>query len=215
MSDYIPDLLACFYDANFEIPVVFIARICFVFNLRCEERVLAINEAMMLDSAKPAANVTDDQQGLFERQTQLASLVEGMFKTHHMKATMQAKVKRAILSFVRACIAMRPRYSLQCSLDVSFYVYVQVLQRKTRKEKKAGGMSKSLIDVTGENGYISSPRGIMVSVNVRFCIEFSYLLHQCHHYHYLYHHRRCVVVVVVNIPHYFIGCVFSADQSQC
>lgn len=45
---------------------------------RCEERVLAVNEAMMLDSAKPAGGVTDDTKPLNDRQTQLAALVEKM-----------------------------------------------------------------------------------------------------------------------------------------
>jgi hypothetical protein len=42
----------------------------------CEERVLAINEALVLDASKPVG--VDDSKPLHTRQTELASLIQGL-----------------------------------------------------------------------------------------------------------------------------------------
>lgn len=55
---------------------------------------LAINEAMMLDAGKSNGCVTDDQQPFFDRQTELATLVEDMMKTGHERALSDSKVRR-------------------------------------------------------------------------------------------------------------------------
>lgn len=44
----------------------------------CEERVIAVNEALVLDASKPAG--TDDSKPLPDRQIELAQLVQGMVK---------------------------------------------------------------------------------------------------------------------------------------
>jgi hypothetical protein len=52
--------------------------------IRClswmEERILGINEAIMLDAGKPQGGVTDDTKSLPARQTELAQLVQNMLK---------------------------------------------------------------------------------------------------------------------------------------
>ena len=46
----------------------------------CEDRLLGINEAMMLESTKPIS-VTDDSKPLYSRQTELANIVHGVIST--------------------------------------------------------------------------------------------------------------------------------------
>jgi hypothetical protein len=59
----------------------------------CEERVLAINEALVLDASKPAG--VDDSKPLHTRQTELASLIQGMSsKTSSAAANANAKLKK-------------------------------------------------------------------------------------------------------------------------
>ena len=46
-----------------------------------EERILGINEAIMLESGKPSGGTTDDTKSLPARQTELAQLVENMIRS--------------------------------------------------------------------------------------------------------------------------------------
>jgi hypothetical protein len=57
----------------------------------CEERVLAINEALVLDASKPAG--IDDTKPLHARQTELASLVQGMIHRDESNAARLNKRK--------------------------------------------------------------------------------------------------------------------------
>eukprot|EP00607_Mallomonas_marina_P004141 CAMPEP_0182426362 /NCGR_PEP_ID=MMETSP1167-20130531/12841_1 /TAXON_ID=2988 /ORGANISM="Mallomonas Sp, Strain CCMP3275" /LENGTH=718 /DNA_ID=CAMNT_0024607723 /DNA_START=78 /DNA_END=2234 /DNA_ORIENTATION=+ len=57
----------------------------------CEERVIAINEALVLDSSKPAA--TDDTQPFNSRQTQLAALVLANMKKVGNEARQKSRVQ--------------------------------------------------------------------------------------------------------------------------
>ena len=59
----------------------------------CEERILAINEALVLDASKPAA--VDDSKPLHTRQTELASLVQGLIhKNQPTNSNFKKKSKR-------------------------------------------------------------------------------------------------------------------------
>lgn len=57
----------------------------------CEERVLAINEALVLDASKPAG--IDDTKPLHARQTELASLIQGMIHRDESSAVKAQKRK--------------------------------------------------------------------------------------------------------------------------
>lgn len=84
---------------------------------RCEERACAINEAMMLESGKAATNVTDDTQSLYNRQTQLASLVQGMFQPNHAKSISQSRVSDLSDKYVRKIIVLHTN-SIENILDI-------------------------------------------------------------------------------------------------
>ena len=63
----------------------------------CEERVIAVNEALVLDASKPAG--TDDTKPLPKRQTELARLVKGMISkgdsSHSHSKKQKKEVKKA------------------------------------------------------------------------------------------------------------------------
>ena len=55
----------------------------------CEERVIAVNEALVLDASKPAG--TDDSKPLPQRQIELAQLIQGMIKGNQHNCSKQQR----------------------------------------------------------------------------------------------------------------------------
>jgi hypothetical protein len=60
----------------------------------CEERVIAVNEALVLDASKPAG--TDDTKPLPKRQTELARLVKGMISKGDGSQSYSKKQKKEV-----------------------------------------------------------------------------------------------------------------------
>ena len=75
----------------------------------CEERIIAMSEAMILDSGKPASHVstTDDQQPLFKRQTQLATLVNSMVERSTTQEAAALKVRLSTSHLWRETFMLR------------------------------------------------------------------------------------------------------------
>ena len=84
----------------------------------CEERIIAMSEAIVVDSGKPAAhiNTTDDQQPLYARQAQLATLVQGMMGRSISQQAAAEKV----------CRYLSIPLSLSLSISLSMYLYLSL-----------------------------------------------------------------------------------------
>ena len=77
---------------------------------------MAVNEAIMLDSAKPTGGVTDDSKPLYDRQTELADLVQNM--TKGANKSFDGKVR-----FSLAPCLIRKRVDFNGIIDNFFVVY--------------------------------------------------------------------------------------------